>query len=143
MVSAKEVLSVLTEAKRLLNAHPKAWIKWHGFGDGVYEPTGPYDHTPQSRMEEARSFCALGASVKAAGGYTMAFSAARSKLATAAIEVAKQLGRPMESRGSSHERHVAAQFNNTSDSVEEVNKMFCHAINEVVNAVAKEEHNID
>lgn len=75
-----KISDILIRAKGLLNAHPRAWIKWQMYGQQT--PEGP-------------TFCAMGACQQASyelgGGYPIASEI----LNKAAVEVAEELGKPL------------------------------------------------
>lgn len=125
---------VLIKAKGLLNAHPEAWIKWVG---NKLTASGP-------------AFCALGAVCEATkDDYGICDLYYGTKivvpfLTPAAREIADELGRPLnEKHRGDPEGRVGpemepAYFNNTANSLDEVNKMFCRAIEKAVDAEIKE-----
>lgn len=127
---------VLMRAKSLLNAHSTAWIKmkmWSGL---------------PGASAEGGQFCAYGALHAAVTGKNCndpsgtASRVGHKYLEPAATEVADELGRPLKEsvRGSRMGRTWdAAYFNNTAESLDEVNQMFCRAIDKAVEEELREE----
>lgn len=119
---------ILIKAKGLLNAHPRAWIKMTLWNSDPVEP----------------AYCAMGAMHSAISGKqfgqaevshcTPEVQRAGKLLTEAASEVAIELGRPLNEavRGDRLGRSDPAYFNDTAESQDEVNKMFCRAIDKAV-----------
>lgn len=125
---------VLIAAKALLNAHPNAWIKWVG----------------EAPSETGPAYCALGAVQEAIRGQDLREIPRLTRenvihnsgfgrvsipyLVPAAYEVAEELGRPLredvrgDRKGRRGDIGDPAYFNNTANSLDEVNQMFCRAI---------------
>ena len=129
VMDTSKIVDVLVEAKRLLNVGPNSWIKWKGWdGNGGY--------------------CALGATytATAASKYPVSINQEANRyLDNAAVKVAEELGRPLKTadndsaRGDRQGRPDAPYFNNTAESIEEVNKMFCEAIEKAAEDQVREE----
>lgn len=121
--------SVLVRAKELLNVSPASWIKWSGSdGHGGY---CAYGATMHARTEQRINVPAL--------------SFRGNILDQAAVEVANEIGKPLvvdgqDMRGDRKGRRDAAYFNNTSESIVEINLMFCRAIEKALDAEEEEEH---